>query len=138
MKPRVGLPGVSLNIAAALSDSHRHADPGLLYSARFSPIFRAMRRIFRTLALAATLAALAGPLQAACFADYKAKMDDPLRLHYGVIEIPDEACTVATAFGVIAPRVAAGGWELLEVMSVFDESGLEARRTDAGPYYLRF
>ena len=33
------------------------------------------------------LAALAGPAGAACYADYKARQTDPLRLHYGVIEI---------------------------------------------------
>ena len=79
-----------------------------------------------------------GAAQAACFADYKAKMDNPLRLHYGVIEIPDIACSPGAAFNVIAPRVAGGGWQLLEVMSVFDASGLDARRADAGQYYLAF
>ncbi len=97
-----------------------------------------MTSLRHTLALTATLLALAGPVHAVCFADYKAKMDNPLRLHYGVIEISDQACSVGAAFGVIAPRVAAGGWELLEVMSVFDESGLDARRGDAGQFYLRF
>jgi len=41
----------------------------------------------RTLYLSVTLMALAGNAQAACYADYKAKRDDPLRLHYGVAEI---------------------------------------------------
>lgn len=94
-----------------------------------------MRHLFY---ICIALIALAGPASAACFADYKAKMDNPLRLHYGVIEIPDAACSAAAAFNVIAPRVAAGGWELLEVMTVFDESGLDSRRTDAGQYYLAF
>ena len=97
-----------------------------------------MARLTHTLASGLVLGLLTGPLHAACFADYKAKMDDPLRLHYGVIEIPDGACSVGAAYGEIAPRVAAGGWELLEVMSVFDESGLNARRGDAGQFYLRF
>lgn len=90
--------------------------------------------------LLAALLALMLPLgaQAQCFADYKAKMDNPLRLHYGVIEIPDAACSVDAAFAVIAPRVATGGWELLEVMSVFGPDGLGPRRADAGQFYLAF
>ncbi|MEM9317691.1 MAG: hypothetical protein AAGA70_01645 [Pseudomonadota bacterium] len=97
-----------------------------------------MRPTARTFFVALLFAAASGPVGAACFADYKAKMDDPLRLHYGVIEIPDSACAVDAAFDVIAPRVASGGWQLLEVMSVFDESGLEGRRPDAGRFYLAF
>ena len=97
-----------------------------------------MKRPVRTIIVAAGLSLATAPATAACFADYKAKMDNPLRLHYGVIEIPDAACSVGAAFGVIAPRVAQGGWELLEVMSVFDASGLDARRADAGQFYLAF
>jgi hypothetical protein len=97
-----------------------------------------MKQRLHKLGLALVLTLAAGPLHAACFADYKAKMDDPLRLHYGVIELPDNACDPGAAFNTIAPRVAAGGWELLEVMSIFDETGLDARRGDAGQFYLRF
>ncbi|MBF9035182.1 hypothetical protein HKCCE2091_13130 [Rhodobacterales bacterium HKCCE2091] len=94
----------------------------------------------RTLAIwAFALSLLAAlPASAACFADYKAKMDNPLRLHYGVIEIPDNVCSVDAAGPEIARRVATEGWELLEVMSVFDETGLSAREADAGRYYLHF
>lgn len=92
-----------------------------------------------TLFLAATLAALStGPAMAECYADYRAKMDNPLRLHYGVIEVPADACSVRAAAPVIASRIAQGGWELLQVVSVFDQSGLAARRADAGEYFLRF
>ncbi|MEM1274234.1 MAG: hypothetical protein AAGF88_10480 [Pseudomonadota bacterium] len=97
-----------------------------------------MKRFCHICLAACLFVASAGAASAACFADYKAKMDNPLRLHYGVIEIPDAACSVAAAFDVIAPRVAGGGWELLEVMTVFDESGLDARRSDAGQFYLAF
>ena len=81
---------------------------------------------------------LATPLQAACFADYRAKMDNPLRLHYGVVEIPDTACDVTAAAPVIAERIATGGWDLLEVISVFDEAGLASRRADAAGFFLAF
>ena len=101
-------------------------------------ILVAMTRTLHMITLALGLIAAGSPALAVCYADYKAKMDNPLRLHYGVIEIPDAACSVGDAFQVIAPRVAAGGWELLEVMSVFDETGLAARSADAGQYYLAF
>jgi hypothetical protein len=81
----------------------------------------------------------AGVAQAACFADYKAKRDDPLQLHYGVIELPDAACTGTGAAGEeIRRRIAAGGWQLLNVVSIFGADGLEQRKESAGEYYLRF
>lgn len=92
--------------------------------------------LFAATAVAVALAA-AGPARA-CYADYRAKMDNPLRLHYGVIDLPDAACSVDAAAPVIARRIAAGGWELLQVVSVFDETGLAARRADAGEYFLSF
>jgi len=100
-----------------------------------------MPRLFRLtrLSLLACLALLfAAPLHAACYADYRATMDNPLRLHYGVIELPDEACSVEAAAPVIEGRLAQDGWELLQVVSVFDETGLTPRRADAGDYFLRF
>lgn len=97
-----------------------------------------MTRDIRPILLAALLAALAGPAAAACYADYRAQKANPFGLHYGVIEIPDSACSTGAAGPVIAGRIAADGWELLQVISVFDESGLDARRADAGAYFLRF
>jgi hypothetical protein len=92
----------------------------------------------RSFASAVVLALFAaGPAQA-CFADYRAKMDNPLRLHYGVIDLPENACSMDAAAPVIAQRIAAGGWQLLQVVSVFDEAGLAARRADAGEYFLSF
>jgi len=92
----------------------------------------------RTPILSLILLLVGGPALAECYADYRAKMDTPLRLHYGVIELPDTACSVAAAAPVIASRIAAGGWDLLQVVSVFDQSGLTPRRADAGDYFLRF
>lgn len=84
-------------------------------------------------------AALAQPAAAACYADYKAKQDAPLRLHYGVIEVADAVCAGAVpAAEAVAARLAQAGWELLAVVSVFGPEGLEARRGDAGAYFLRF
>ncbi|MDR9428282.1 MAG: hypothetical protein RI538_06995 [Salibaculum sp.] len=79
----------------------------------------------------------AGPAGAACYADYKAKRDDPLRLHYGVAELRG-ACSAESAAEELAPRLAADDWQLLNVLGVFEESGLEERRDSAGDYFLRY
>ena len=92
----------------------------------------------KKIALTLAFIALSSPLYADCYADYKAKMDNPLRLHYGVIQLPDSACLRPAASAAITQRILSGGWRFLELMSIFDESGLAARRNDAGQYYLRF
>jgi hypothetical protein len=84
--------------------------------------------------LAAVLMALALPAQAQCFADYKAKMDDPLRLHYGVVEVSD----CGTAKAEVMRRLAANGWTLLTILSTFGPEGLDKRKDNAGEYFLRF
>jgi hypothetical protein len=42
------------------------------------------------------------PAAAACYADYRAQKTNPLDLHYGVIQLPDDACSVGAAAPVIA------------------------------------
>lgn len=82
--------------------------------------------------------ALAAPASAACYADYKAKRDNPLRLQYGVIQIPDAACNKAAARGVIAARIGQDGWQLLTVLSVFGPEGLPGRKKQAGAFFLKY
>ncbi|SNX69580.1 hypothetical protein SAMN05878503_104111 [Cereibacter ovatus] len=81
---------------------------------------------------------LAAPAGAACFADYKAKQDHPLRLHYGVAEVSDNPCNTRAAARELAPRLAAGGWTLLNVLSTFGPEGLDERKASAGRYFLRY
>ena len=90
------------------------------------------------LALALILGLSAAPASAACYADYKAKQDNPLRLHYGVIQVPDRACDPGAAARVIARRIAGDGWELLNVLGVFGDEGLAGRRASAGQFFLRY
>lgn len=79
----------------------------------------------------------AGAATAECYADYKAKKGNPLKLHYGIAEI-GEGCSVASASAQLSQRLAAQGWTLLNVLSVFDATGLAERKQSAGAYYLRF
>ncbi|MCK8463209.1 hypothetical protein MUY35_05030 [Aliiroseovarius sp. S1339] len=89
------------------------------------------------LALAFTAYAL--PSQAGCYADYKAKRDNPLKLHYGVIELPDAACSNRqVAARQVQQRLENQGWLLLKIQSIFDETGLTERKESAGEYFLRF
>lgn len=82
---------------------------------------------------------LGGPLHAACYADYKASRDNPLKLHYGVIQIDTNPCNMSdTVRKTVAKRLGSAGWKLLRVQSVFDDSGLAKRKKDAGNYFLRF
>lgn len=100
-----------------------------------SPQVDRMKHVFPFL----VLAALSWPAaaQAACYADYKAKQDSPLRLHYGVAEISG-ACTAASAHQQLQTRLARAGWTLLNVVSVFDENGLAERKDSAGSNFLRY
>jgi hypothetical protein len=92
----------------------------------------------RLLLISALMLGLATTASAAdCFADYKAKRDNPLRLHYGVVQVTGP-CNAADARAEIAARLERNGWTLLNVVSVFDSSGLEERQRSAGQYYLRF
>lgn len=89
------------------------------------------------IAFAALLTALlALPAQAQCYADYKAKRDDPLRLHYGVAQV--SSCDNRGARAELAPRLAQGGWKLLNILSIFGPEGLNERRSSAGDYFLRY
>ena len=97
----------------------------------------AMKRLFLHTVCAALISAMPLAAQAQCFADYKAKQDSPLRLHYGVAELRGD-CSKGAAKAELQERLAAQGWTLLNVMGVFGAEGLEERKDSAGPYYLRF
>ena len=91
-------------------------------------------------ALALGLAALGPPPAAAqdpCYADYRAKQDEPLRLHYGTAQV-GAPCSVPAATQALAPRLSAAGWTLVDVLSVFGADGLAQREGDAGEFHLRY
>lgn len=92
-----------------------------------------MKRLTLAVAL---VAGFALPATAECYADYKAKQDDPLRLHYGVAQV--SACDAGGAEAELAPRLAADGWTLLTVLSTFGPEGLDERKDSAGAYFLRY
>jgi len=94
----------------------------------------------RAFLLAAAIAALPTVAQGACFADYRAKADNPLRFHYGVLKVSDGGCpSRGEASADVERRIARDGWELVGILGLFGEDGLnDQRRADAGGYYLRY
>lgn len=84
------------------------------------------------------LALLPAMGHAACYAEYKAKRDNPLKLHYGVAELADDQCSPKAALAALAPRLAADGWVLLSVINILDEGDLEGVKESAGAYFLRY
>lgn len=88
------------------------------------------------LTLLVTLASPAAA-QVPCYADYKAKQDAPLRLHYGVAAI-DGPCTLDAAEDELSERLNDAGWKLLAILDIFDDTGLAERMDSAGEYFLRF
>ena len=79
--------------------------------------------------------------QSGCYADYKAKRSSggSLELHYGVIQLGQNACNNATRRQrAVAQRIGADGWTLLRVLSTFDQNGLSQRQGNAGQYFLRY
>lgn len=96
-----------------------------------------MRNLMIPLVLIGALTLPQTASAADCFADYKAKQDNPLRLHYGIIQLQG-ACGRKSAKVEVSARLGQGGWTLLNIMSVFGPEGLDQRRVNAGSFYLRF
>ncbi|SFS89096.1 hypothetical protein SAMN04488040_2286 [Sulfitobacter marinus] len=97
-----------------------------------------MKHALHIFVITAALNLTALPVQAAgCYADYKAKQESPLRLHYGVAQISGE-CSKSSARTQLSQRLAAQGWTLLNIVSVFGDDGLAQRKDSAGPNFLRF
>jgi hypothetical protein len=89
--------------------------------------------------LGLALSITAASAQADCYADYKAKQDQPLQLAYGVAQISDAACgNPKAARSEVAPRLSAAGWTLLKILSTFGPEGLAGRKASAGDFFLRY
>ncbi|WP_299664357.1 hypothetical protein [uncultured Ruegeria sp.] len=95
-----------------------------------------MKQILSSLALTALISVGSQAAAADCYADYKAKQDNPLRLHYGVMQV--SSCSKGSAQKEVAKRLKSNGWTLLNVMSVFEADELDQRKANAGKFYLRY
>lgn len=89
------------------------------------------------LALAGAFAAL--PAAAQCYADYRAQRTGPVQLHYGVAQVPQNACgNPGAAASHLAPRLQRDGWTLVDILSTFGPEGLASRQGRAGQFFLRY
>lgn len=113
------------------------SQPLLLNIKPYKRMIQHMKHLFIPLCTAASLLLASPVLANDCFADYKAKQDNPLRLHYGVAKI-NGSCSAPAARSELTGRLAAKGWTLLSVLSTFSTDGLAERKQSAGSYYLRF
>ncbi|MGY6549334.1 MAG: hypothetical protein ACXIU7_10050 [Roseinatronobacter sp.] len=96
-----------------------------------------MTHALRLLSLLTGLA-LATQASAQCYADFKAKQDNPLRLQYGIIELPAAAClSLEDAAHHAAPVIAGSGWTLLQIESIFDAQDFQRRSENAGVIHRR-
>jgi len=96
-------------------------------------------RFLRVLSLALPLALAAIPAVAQCYADYRAQRTGPVQFHYGVVQLPANACDNAVAAGRhLAPRLQRDGWTLVDILSTFGPEGLASRQERAGQFFLRY
>ncbi|WP_417722417.1 hypothetical protein [Salipiger sp.] len=91
-------------------------------------------------ALTLTLAlALPAASEAACFVEYKAKRDEPLKLQYGIAALPVAVCPSRdSAAAQLGPRLDRAGWTLLTVQSLSTAEPTAKMKANAGEFYLRF
>lgn len=72
-----------------------------------------------------------------CLYAYKAKRDNPLQLHYGVIAI-EGRCEAGAAEVEARQRLQASGWQLLVLLERVAPSKINQYRETAGEYFLRY
>lgn len=92
-----------------------------------------MKHLITYALLALSLSAVPG--HAACFVEYKAKQDNPLRLHYGIIKVGGD-CSDADAKAT--SRLQSNGWSLLTILSASQEKPSRNKQENAGANYLRY
>lgn len=129
--------GKTGNNAALLSNIIGDKCLWILNNTQLSRILADMRKICLLLVACLGIGLAASAADAACYADYKAKRDNPLKLHYGVMQLRGQ-CSKQAARGEVNRRLNANGWILLNVLSVFDDGGLNQRKNSAGNFFLRY
>jgi len=81
---------------------------------------------------------LAQSAQAACYADYKAKQENPLKLHYGIMKFDSVECTASIVQKKVALRLLPHGWTLLNLLTVSRKLPTTQRKENAGENFLRY
>ena len=72
-----------------------------------------------------------------CFYEYKAKKDDPLRLHVGILET-NQTCDLNTELGKLQSRLETGGWRLIQVVKSFDKRPSDEQLQKYGQFIFKY
>ena len=72
-----------------------------------------------------------------CFVLYKAKKDNPLKLHLGLIQINGQ-CSAHDVEGITSKRLSSTGWKLLQIVKASSKIDTEKMESDLGDYFLKY
>ena len=72
-----------------------------------------------------------------CFVLYKAKKDNPLRLHLGLMEI-ERQCTDVDIEALSQQRLKSDGWSLLQIVDRSQKIDTKNIESDLGEYFLKY
>ena len=72
-----------------------------------------------------------------CFVLYKAKKDNPLKLHLGLMKI-DLTCSDDAIEAILRRRLLPAGWSLLQIVNVSQDIAVEKIKRDLGEYFLKY
>ena len=72
-----------------------------------------------------------------CFVLYKAKKDNPLKLHLGLIQINGQ-CSDHDVQGITSKRLSSTGWKLLQIVTASGNIDKKKMESDLGDYFLKY
>lgn len=96
-----------------------------------------MKQMFFLIATAIALSLPSGAW-ADCYVAYKAKRDNPLRLHYGVLSLSGSCGSASSTKSATQARLNAAGWTLLNVISASQNTPSQTMKANAGEHFLRY
>jgi hypothetical protein len=68
---------------------------------------------------------------------YKAKKDNPLKLHLGLIQINGQ-CSDHDVEGITNKRLSSTGWKLLQIVTASGNIDTKKMESDLGDYFLKY
>lgn len=92
---------------------------------------------FRPLAATLVLVMLGFPGAAAadCYVHYKARLDSPYALHYGIVKVAG-SCPSSPQRAVLS-RISSAGWRVLNIVKVTSAPPTSSEIESAGSHYYR-
>ena len=72
-----------------------------------------------------------------CFILYKAKKDNPLKLHLGLIKI-NGPCLNRNIETIISSRLNPSGWLLLKIVNISESIEAKKMERELGDYFLKY